>query len=169
MVARSIRTGAAQGMAMSYYLSMQMVRFRSESDYERFRMLFKDVQHHLRKLSGFVHLTWWQHPDDPSWFNEISIWADKKATLEWHDNGYHKWLKKWGLSGPIIEDIVTNWTLEESKIMRLCPACNTGVREPFEMRAEVSARQTACKECGFRFPFLETTDTSFAVFRDGGE
>ena len=44
---------------MTYYMSMQSVRFRSPNDYERFKMLFRNVGEHLRKLDGFIHLTWW--------------------------------------------------------------------------------------------------------------
>ncbi len=150
---------------MTYYMSMQSVRFRSPNDYERFKMLFRNVGEHLRKLDGFIHLTWWEHPDDPSWFNEVSIWTSKEATMQWHTNGYHKYLKVWGLSGPIIEDIVTNWECVESKIMRLCPVCKEGVRENFDLREERGAKATPCRKCGFQFPQLEDTDSGFAVFR----
>ena len=42
---------------MSYYMSMQSVRFRSPNDYERFKMLFANVAKHLEKIDGFIHLT----------------------------------------------------------------------------------------------------------------
>lgn len=150
---------------MPYYMSMQSVRFRSSNDYERFKMLFRNVQGHLKKLDGFIHLTWWEHPDDPSWFNEVSIWSSKDATEQWHNNGYHQYLKKWGLSGPIIEDIVTNWECVESKIMRLCPVCHEGVREEFDLKDEVATKAAPCGKCGFEFPRLDDTDSSFATFR----
>ena len=50
---------------MSIYLSMQRVRFSSPDAYEKFKLVFADTRHHLMKLPGFLHLTWWVHPDDP--------------------------------------------------------------------------------------------------------
>jgi len=61
---------------MGYYMSMQAVRFRSPDDYERFKMLFANVKDHLSKIDGFINLTWWVHPEDATWFNEISIWTE---------------------------------------------------------------------------------------------
>lgn len=56
---------------MAYYLSMQRVRFRSADDYAQFCLLFSNVCEHLKQLRGFIHLTWWVHPDDSTWFNEV--------------------------------------------------------------------------------------------------
>ena len=117
---------------MAYYMSMQTIRFRSPNDYEQFKMLLSNVDEHLKKLDGFVHLTWWAHPEDPNWFNEISIWTSKEATDAWHANGYHKYLKQWGVSGPAIENMVTNWECVESKIMRVCPVCGQARGESFD-------------------------------------
>ena len=64
---------------MAYYLNMQRVRFRSPDDYEHFKLMFASVGHYLKQLPGFVHLTWWVHPDDPTWFNEVSFWESKEA------------------------------------------------------------------------------------------
>ena len=52
-------------------------------------MLFANIGEHLKQLDGFVYSTWWEHPDDSAWLNEISIWISKEATEEWHNNGYH--------------------------------------------------------------------------------
>ena len=51
---------------MPVYLSMQRVRFSSPDAYEKFKVVFADTRHHLMKLPGFLHLTWWEHPDDPT-------------------------------------------------------------------------------------------------------
>ena len=75
---------------MSVYLSMQRVRFSSPDAYEKFKVVFSDVRHHLMELPGFMHLTWWEHPDDPTWYNEVSFWASKEALIDWHMNTYHK-------------------------------------------------------------------------------
>ena len=49
---------------MAIYLSMQRMRFSSRDGYEKFKTVFADVRNHLLKLPGFMHLTWWVHPDD---------------------------------------------------------------------------------------------------------
>lgn len=74
--------------------------------------------------------------------------------------------EKRGLSGPIIEDIVTNWTLEESKLMRLCPVCGHGTRESFDLKDEMAVKKAECPNCGFPFPYLDSTPDNFALFKD---
>jgi heme-degrading monooxygenase HmoA len=66
-------------MIMAIYQSMQRVRFRTSSDYEQFKLVFAGVRHHLKALPGFLHLTWWTHPDDPTWHNEVSFWTSFEA------------------------------------------------------------------------------------------
>ena len=151
---------------MAYYMSMQTIRFRSPNYYEQFKMLLSNVDEHLKKLDGFVHLTWWAHPEDPNWFNEISIWTSKESTDAWHANGYQKYLTQWGVSGPAIENMVTNWECVESKIMRVCPVCGQASGESFDLKDQAAALTAACGGCGFRFPRLESTPSNFALFRD---
>ncbi|UOT01460.1 hypothetical protein MPY17_20880 [Rhodococcus opacus] len=62
-------------------------------------------------LPGFLHLTWWEHPDDRMWFNECSFWASKEALYDWHTDTYHKHAKAWAANGAIMEDIITNFEL----------------------------------------------------------
>jgi len=69
---------------------MQRVRFSSPDAYEKFKVVFGDTRHHLMQLPGFLHLTWWEHPDDPTWFNECSFWTSKEALYDWHMDTYHK-------------------------------------------------------------------------------
>ena len=52
---------------MAIYLSMQRARFSSAAGYEKFKNVFADVRHHLKTLPGFLHLTFWIHPEDPGW------------------------------------------------------------------------------------------------------
>ena len=66
---------------MAIYLSMQRVRFSSTDDYEKFKIVFADVRHHLKSLPGFLHLTWWTHPQDPTWHNEVSFWTSYELSL----------------------------------------------------------------------------------------
>ena len=109
----------------AYYLSMQRVRFRSADDYAQFSLLFSNVREHLKQLPGFIHLSWWVHPDDPTWFNEVSFWTSKEAIDAWHNVGYHKAAKKWAAeSGAIIEDVITNFSLESTRLLRICPCCH---------------------------------------------
>ena len=60
---------------------------------------------------GFIHLTWWEHPDEPGWYNEVSMWASKEAVDDWHMDTYHKHAKEWAANGAIMEDIITNFEL----------------------------------------------------------
>src|SRR6202021_604293 len=82
---------SAERMPVAVYLSMQRVRFSSPDAYEKFKVVFADTRNHLMGLPGFIHLTWWEHPDDPGWFNECSLWASKEALTDWHMNTYHKY------------------------------------------------------------------------------
>ena len=106
---------------MAIYLSMQRVRFSSADGYEKFKMLFSDVRNHLKKHAGFLHLTWWVHPDDPTWFNEVSLWTSKEALDSWHMDTYHKNAKAWAARGAIMEDVITNFELASTRLLRVCP------------------------------------------------
>jgi heme-degrading monooxygenase HmoA len=142
---------------------MQAVRFRSPNDYERFQMLFKDAIRAASQIPGFVSITWWTHPEDSELFLETSIWDNEEAPNGWHRDGFHKKLKEWGVSGPIIEDQVTNWSLHDSKILRVCPVCGKGTARVFDMRDEIKNKQIPCESCGFNFPRLDTTN-KFTVY-----
>lgn len=126
------------------YQSMQRVRFSSPDGYEKFKVVFADVRNHLKSLPGFLHLTWWTHPDDPSWHNEISFWRSAESLRDWHISPYHKHSKEWAVrSGAIMEDIITNFELKEQ-----------------------AALAGPCGTCGFHFPVMPETPNSFAVFKD---
>jgi len=53
---------------MAIYQSMQRVRFSSPDGYAKFKLIFGEVRNQLKTLPGFMHLTWWVHPQDPSWY-----------------------------------------------------------------------------------------------------
>ena len=81
-------------------------------------------RNHLKTLPGFLHLTWWVHPQDPAWYNEISFWTSFEALKDWHMNTYHKHAKAWAVrSGAIMEDIITNFELKNTRLIRVCPCC----------------------------------------------
>ncbi len=152
---------------MAIYLSMQRVRFSSQGGYEKFKTIFADVRNHLKGLPGFIHLTWWIHAEDPAWYSEISFWASKESLQDWHMNIYHKHAKEWAAaSGAILEDIITNFELSSTRLLRLCPVCNKLGDKPFNLAQEQKVLAQPCPQCGFHFPVMSEKESSFAVFKD---
>lgn len=151
---------------MPIYLSMQRVRFSSPDAYEKFKVLFADTRRHLMELPGFLHLTWWEHPDDRSWYNECSFWTSRGALYDWHKNDYHKYCKSWAANGAIMEDIITNFELVGTRLLRICPVCNLVQDKKYDLSQEQAVLREQCPQCGFHFPVLEETPSSFAVFKD---
>jgi heme-degrading monooxygenase HmoA len=151
---------------MSIYLSMQRVRFSSQDGYDKFKVLFADTRNHLMKMPGFLHLTWWVHPEDPGWFNEISFWISRESLRDWHMNVYHKHAKEWAARGAIMEDIITNFELKNTRLLRVCPCCGHVEDKPYELQEEQSVLHQPCPVCTFNFPVMDATPSSFAVFKD---
>ena len=149
------------------YLSMQRVRFSSPDAYDKFRTVFNDVRHHLMTKPGFLHLTWWEHPDEPGWYNEISMWASKEAVNDWHMDTYHKHAKEWAANGAIMEDIITNFELTATRLLRICPTCGTLAGQGLRPggRAE-DARPSPVPSAASTFPVAKETANSTAVFKD---
>lgn len=151
---------------MSIYLSMQRVRFSSQDGYEKFKVIFADTRKHLMKMPGFLHLTWWVHPEDPTWFNEISFWINRESLKDWHMDTYHKHAKEWASRGAIMEDIITNFELKNTRLLRVCPCCGHLEDKPYELQEEQKVLNETCQKCGFNFPVMSATPSSFAVFKD---
>jgi len=151
---------------MAIYLSMQRVRFSSPDAYEKFRLVFGNVRHHLMSKPGFLHLTWWTHPDDPNWYNEISMWASKEAVDDWHMDTYHQHAKEWAGGGAIMEDIITNFELVGTRLLRICPTCGHFQDKAYALTQEQAVLHESCPNCGFVFPVLDETEMSTAVFKD---
>lgn len=161
---------------------MQRVRFSSPDAYEKFKVhvivsfqstiadkskvLFADTRRHLMTLPGFLHLTWWEHPDDRSWYNECSFWTSRGALYDWHKNTYHKYCKSWAANGAIMEDIITNFELVGTRLIRVCPVCNKAEDKKYNLAEEQAVLRETCPQCGFHFPVLDETPSSFAVFKD---
>ena len=40
-------------------------------------------------------------------------------------NTYHKHAKEWAVNGAIMEDIITNFELKTTRLLRMCPCCGT--------------------------------------------
>jgi heme-degrading monooxygenase HmoA len=154
-------------MVMAIYQSMQRVRFRTTGDYEQFKLVFGGVRHHLKELPGFLHLTWWTHPDDPTWHNEISLWTSFEALKDWHMNTYHKHAKQWAVrTGAIMEDIIVNFEFKSTRLIRVCPCCGNIEDKTYDLHQEQARLAEPCPQCGFRFPVMPETPNSFAVFKD---
>jgi heme-degrading monooxygenase HmoA len=154
---------------MAIYQSMQRVRFSSADGYKQFQTLFADVRRHLKPLPGFLHLTWWVHPDDPTWFNEVSFWTSKEALQDWHMSIYHKHVKAWAAQGAIMEDIITNFELTNTRLLRVCPCCGLVQDKTFELNREQETLAEPCPTCQFHFPVMPETTNSTAVFKDTAE
>jgi heme-degrading monooxygenase HmoA len=152
---------------MAIYQSMQRVRFSSPDGYEKFKLLFGETRNQLKTLPGFLHLTWWVHPKDPSWYNEISLWTGIEALKDWHMNAYHKQAKEWAVrSGAIMEDIITNFELTNTRLIRVCPCCALITDKAYDLHQEQQALAERCPKCGFQFPVMAETSDSTAVFKD---
>ncbi|MDD2877500.1 MAG: antibiotic biosynthesis monooxygenase [Acidiphilium sp.] len=152
---------------MAIYQSMQRVRFSSPDGYEKFKVVFADVRNHLKKMPGFLHLTWWIHPNDPQWHNEISFWSSRESLKDWHMNDYHKHAKAWAVrSGAIMEDIITNFELMSTRLLRICPTCGNAQDLPYDLAHEQQALAVPCPLCNFHFPVMGEMADSSAVFKD---
>jgi|SRR5580700_1128504 len=128
---------------------------------------FADVRHHLKSLPGFLHLTWWTHPQDPTWHNEVSFWTSYEALNDWHTNTYHKHAKEWAVrSGAIMEDIITNFEFKRARLIRVCPTCANIQDKPFDLHIEQAVLAEPCPKCGYHFPMMPETRESTAVFKD---
>jgi heme-degrading monooxygenase HmoA len=152
---------------MAIYQSMQRVRFSSPDGYEKFKLLFGETRNQLKTLPGFLHLTWWVHPRDPSWYNEISIWTSMEALKDWHMNTYHKAAKEWAVrSGAIMEDIIANFELTSTRLLRVCPCCGKAQDKAYPLNQEQAVLAEPCPQCGFHFPMMPEMADSTAVFVD---
>ena len=151
---------------MAIYQSMQRVRFSSDDGYKKFQVLFADTRRHLKPLPGFLHLTWWVHPDDPTWFNEVSFWTSKEALEDWHMSIYHKHAKAWAAQGAIMEDIITNFELKNTRLLRVCPCCGHVQDKTFDLDREQEVLAEPCPKCQFHFPVMKETENSTAVFKN---
>lgn len=88
------------------------------------------------------------------------------TTNDWHKNTYHKFCKTWAANGAIMEDIITNFELVGTRLLRVCPVCNKTQDEKYDLAQEQAVLHEPCPQCGFHFPVLEETPSSFAVFKD---
>ena len=152
---------------MGMYLSMQRVRFSSPDAYDKFRTVFTDVRHHLMTKPGFVHLTWWEHPDEPGWYNEISMWASKEA-VERLAHGHVPQARQ-GVGGQRRHHGGHHHQLRARRRPGCCASARRAARSrtsAYDLAAEQKTLGEPCPKCGFNFPVAKETANSTSVFKD---
>ena len=65
-----------------------------------------------------------------------------------------------------MEDIITNFALVGTRLLRICPTCGKFQDSTFDLTREQAVLAEPCPQCGFHFPVLGETVTSSAVFKD---
>lgn len=65
-----------------------------------------------------------------------------------------------------MEDIITNFELVGTRLIRVCPVCNKAEDKKYNLVEEQAVLRETCPQCGFHFPVLDETLSSFAVFKD---
>ena len=105
--------------------------------------------------------------------NEISeraviarIGESKEALNDWHMATYHKHAKEWAARGAIMEDIITNFELASTRLLRVCPCCGHVQDKAFELGHEQGTLAEPCPKCEYHFPMMSPTASSTAVFKD---
>ncbi len=68
---------------------------------------------------------------------------------------YHKHAKEWAANGAIMEDIITNFELRATRLLRICPTCGTLQDKEYDLAAEQKVLAEPCPKCGFNFPVAE--------------
>ncbi|KAJ4003135.1 hypothetical protein NW766_012453 [Fusarium irregulare] len=60
-----------------------------------------------------------------------------------------------------MEDIITNFELVGTRLIRVCPVCNKAEDKKYNLAEEQAVLRETCPEC-----VLDETPSSFAVFKD---
>ena len=82
-------------------------------------------------------------------------------------NTYHNQAKAWAVrSGAIMEDIITNFELKNTRLIRVCPCCALITGKAYDLHHEQKVLAEHCPQCGFQFPVMPETTDSTAVFKD---
>ncbi|EID79943.1 hypothetical protein W59_10559, partial [Rhodococcus opacus RKJ300 = JCM 13270] len=72
----------------------------------------------------------------------------------------------WAANGAIMEDIITNFELVGTRLLRICPCCNELQDKPYDLGQEQAVLREQCPNCGFHFPYMTEQESSFGVFKD---
>jgi Zn ribbon nucleic-acid-binding protein len=65
-----------------------------------------------------------------------------------------------------MEDIITNFELKNTRLIRVCPCCATVKDESYDLHQEQQVLAMPCPKCNFHFPTMPETPDSTAVFKD---
>jgi hypothetical protein len=65
-----------------------------------------------------------------------------------------------------MEDIITNFELVGTRLLRICPCCGQLQDKAYDLGHEQAVLREQCPRCGFHFPYLTEQPSSFAVFKD---
>jgi hypothetical protein len=65
-----------------------------------------------------------------------------------------------------MEDIITNFELKNTRLIRVCPCCSEITDKRYDLEYEQRTLAELCPKCGFHFPVMPETADSTAVFRD---
>jgi ribosomal protein S27AE len=65
-----------------------------------------------------------------------------------------------------MEDIISNFELVGTRLLRICPTCGTLQDKAYDLEAELKTLAEPCPKCGFIFPVAETTTNSTTVAKD---
>jgi predicted RNA-binding Zn-ribbon protein involved in translation (DUF1610 family) len=65
-----------------------------------------------------------------------------------------------------MEDIITNFELVGTRLLRICPTCGELQDKAYDLRSEQAVLREQCPKCGFHFPYMTEKPSSFAVFKD---
>ena len=89
-------------------------------------------------------------------------WAGAAARVgvDWHTDTYHKHAKEWAANGAIMADIITNFELRTTRLLRICPTCGTLQDKEHDLASEQKVLSESCPNCGFNFPVAKETATA---------
>ena len=69
-------------------------------------------------------------------------------------------------TGAIMEDIIVNFELKSTRLIRVCPCCGHAEDKPYDLHNEQAVLAEPCPKCGYHFPIMAATRESSAVFKD---
>ena len=68
----------------------------------------------------------------------MSFWTSFEALKDWHMNTYHKHAKQWAVrTGAIMEDIITNFELKSTRLIRVCPCCGHAEDKAYDLHQDL--------------------------------
>ncbi len=59
-----------------------------------------------------------------------------------------------------------HFELASTRLLRICPVCSKFQDKPYDLAKEQQVLAQPCPQCGYHFPVMPETPSSFAVFKD---